>query len=393
MSACSDNVTKKLGNLPPVIDFIARSKSSKNTAFADPKGAINKFMGLAGKVIFDVLKTKPTAGIQSIPAVLFKKENKKYLKGYLESINVNSKNADAMISEWTSYRISSENISKPRKHNTAKIATGNPLDLITDKEGNLPPNIEFAGMLAIADWAHKHPSNKVFINNYSKEVFMHVTGQGAKLSKNEIEQMDQIGHSFKDVSTEIGNIALKLLGMSGVNKDLGTEQYKENIVPALGMYALMTAHFKSQDEKRIDVQTHKWIFDNDSPTRKFSNGQTYNHIKITKNKRSNKNNELISKAIPNIAKGEDVSSTADILQKSATTTPKFVPNFLGKVSTKIQNTIRKKQEQEWTTSSAIAPLIAIKNLGAEGIKLLHDLAGIISEDNLGYKKYLSHLVS
>jgi len=355
MSACSNNVTKKLGNLPPVIDVIARSKNLGNTAPGDPEGAINKFMGLAGKVISNVLKTKPTAGIQSIPAVLFKKENKKYLKSYLESINVNSKDADAMISEWTSYRISSENISKPRKHNTAKIATGNPLDLITDQEGNLPPNIEFAGMLAIADWAHKHSSNKVFINNYSKEVFMHVTGQGAKLSKNEIEQMDQIGHSFKDVSTEIGNIALKLLGMSGVNKDLGTEQYKENIVPALGMYALMTAHFKSQDAKRIDVQTHKWIFDNDSPTRKFSDGQTYNHIKITKNKRSNKNNELISKAIPNIAKGEDVSSTADILQESATTTPKFVPNFLGKVSTKIQNTIRKKQEQEWTTSSAIAP--------------------------------------
>ena len=40
---------------------------------------------------------------------------------------------------------------------------------VTDKEGNLPPNIEFAGMLAIADWAHKHPSDKVFINNYSRE--------------------------------------------------------------------------------------------------------------------------------------------------------------------------------------------------------------------------------
>ena len=50
-----------------------------------------------------------------------------------------------------------------------------------------------------------------------------VTGQGAKLSKSEIEQMNEIGHSFKDASTEIGNIVLKLLGMSGVNKDLGTE--------------------------------------------------------------------------------------------------------------------------------------------------------------------------
>ena len=43
---------------------------------------------------------------------------------------------------------------------------------------------------------------------------MHATGQGAKLSKNEIEQMDQIGHSFKDVSNEIGNNILKLLGMA-----------------------------------------------------------------------------------------------------------------------------------------------------------------------------------
>lgn len=384
--ACKENVVKKLGGLPPVINFIDRSKNLKNTAPADSKGAINKFMGLVDKYIFDVLKTKPTPGIQSIPAVLFKKENRKYLKSYLESIDIDSDAAAAMITEWTFYKSSSEKISKPRKHDTAKIATGNPLDLITDKEGNLPPNIEFAGMLAIADWAHKHPNDRAFINNYSREVFMHATGQGAKLSKNEIEQMDQIGHSFKDASTEIGNIVLKLLGMSGVNKDLGTEQYKENIVPALGMYALMTAHFKSPDAKVIDVQTHTWKFDSDSPTRKFKNGQSFLHVKITKNKRSKKNNEHISKAVPNIAKGEDVSSTADILQKPATAIPQFVRNFLGKISKKIQNTIRKKQQQEWTTSSAIAPLITIKNLGAEGIKLLHDLAGVISEDNLGYKK-------
>ena len=384
--ACKENVVKKLGGLPPVINFIDRSKNLKNTAPADSKGAINKFMGLVDKYIFDVLKTKPTPGIQSIPAVLFKKENRKYLKSYLESIDIDSDAAAAMITEWTFYKSSSEKISKPRKHDTAKIATGNPLDLITDKEGNLPPNIEFAGMLAIADWAHKHPNDRAFINNYSREVFMHATGQGAKLSKNEIEQMDQIGHSFKDASTEIGNIVLKLLGMSGVNKDLGTEQYKENIVPALGMYALMTAHFKSPDAKVINVQTHTWKFDSDSPTRKFKNGQSFLHVKITKNKRSKKNNEHISKAVPNIAKGEDVSSTADILQKPATAIPQFVRNFLGKISKKIQNTIRKKQQQEWTTSSAIAPLITIKNLGAEGIKLLHDLAGVISEDNLGYKK-------
>ena len=384
--ACKEEVVKKLSGLPPVIDVITRSKNLNNTAPADSEGAINKFMGLANKYIFDVFKTKPTPGIQSIPAVLFKKENRKYLKSYLESIDIDGKAADAMISEWTSYRISSENISKPRKHDTAKIATGNPLDLITDKEGNLPPNVAFASMLAIADWAHKHPSNTVFINNYSREVFMHVTGQGAKLSKNEIEQMNEIGHSFKDASTEIGNIALKLLGMSGINKNLGTEQYKENIIPALGMYALMTAHFKPKESQLIDVQTHQWSFDSDSPTRKFKSNTPYNHIKITKNKRSIKNNELISKAIPGIAKGEDVSSTADILQKPATAVPQFVRNFLGKIPRKIQDTIRKKQQQEWTTSSAIAPLTTIKNLGNEGIKLLHELAGVVSEDDLGYKK-------
>ena len=319
--ACKEKVIKKLSELPPVIDVITRSKNLDNTVPADPKGSINKLMGLVDKYIFDVLKTKPTPGIQSIPTVLFKKENRKYLKSYLESIDIDGETADAMITEWTFYKSSSEKISKPRVHDVAKIATRNPLDLITDKEGNLPPNIEFAGMLAIADWAHKHPGDRVFINMYSRERFMHVTGQGAKLSKNEIEQMDQVGHSFKDASTEIGNIALKLLGISGVNKDLGTEQYKENIVPALGMYALMTAHFKSKDTKKIDVKTHTWEFDSNSPTRKFKNNTKYNHIKITKNKRFDNNNKLISKAIPNIAKGEDVSSTADILQKPATAIP------------------------------------------------------------------------
>ena len=152
--ACKENVVKKLGELPSVINFIDQSKNLKNTAPADPKGAINKFMGLVDKYIFDVLKTKPTPGIQSIPAVLFKKENRKYLKSYLESIDIDSDAAAAMITEWTFYKSSSEKISKPREHNTAKIATGNPLDLITDKEGNLPPNIEFASMLATADWAH-----------------------------------------------------------------------------------------------------------------------------------------------------------------------------------------------------------------------------------------------
>ena len=46
----------------------------------------------------------------------------------------------------------------------------------------------------------------------------------------------------------------------------------------------------------------------------------------------------------------------------------------GDIPRKIQDTIRKKQQQEWTTSSAIAPLTTIKNLGNEGIKLLHELA-------------------
>ena len=58
MTPCGENVTKKLGNLPPVINVIARSKNLDNTARADSEGAINKFMGLADKYIFDVLKTK-----------------------------------------------------------------------------------------------------------------------------------------------------------------------------------------------------------------------------------------------------------------------------------------------------------------------------------------------
>jgi hypothetical protein len=382
MSACSDNVTKKLSNLPPVIDFIARSKTLRNTASADPKGAINKFMELVGKVISDVLKTKPIVGIQSIPAVLFKKENSKYLKRYLESINIAPNVAGVMIREWESYRASAENISKSREETVYPIK--NPLALIIDKEGNLPPNVAFASMIAIADWIHKHPTNTVFINSWSKEQFMLSRGQGARLTNNELEQMDQIGHSFNDASTQIGNIVLKLLGVSGVNKDLGTVQYIENIVPALGMYALMTEHFKSTN-KKIIVAAHKWVFTSDSPGRKFVNGALYNHIKLIPDK-DNTNSQLISRAIPGIAKGEDVSSAADILQNPATDIPQGVRNFLGKISGKIQNTIRKKQKQEWSTSSAIATLTVIKNLGDEGIKLLHELAGVISEENLGYEK-------
>ena len=388
MSVCSDNVTKKLGNLPPVIDFIARSKTLRNTASADPKGAINKFMELVGKVISDVLKTKPIAGIQSIPAVLFKKENSKYLKSYLESINIAPNVAGVMINEWAFYRASAENISKSRDDTVYPIK--NPLALIIDKEGNLPPNVAFASMIAIADWVHKHPTNTVFINSRSKEQFMLSRGQGARLTNNELEQLSGLGHDFNDASTQIGNIVLKLLGVSGVNKLLGTVQYIENIVPALGMYALMTEHFKSTN-KKITVDTHKWVFTNDSPGRKFVNGGLYNHIKLILKKDNNqkkdkKNNQLISRAIPGIAKGEDVSSAADILQNPATAIPQGVRNFFGRISGKIQDTIKKKQQQEWTTSSAIAPLTVIKNLGDEGIKLLHELAGVISEENLGYEK-------
>lgn len=382
MTPCGINVTKKLGNLPPVIDFIARSKTLRNTASADPEGAINKFMELVGKVISDVLKTKPIAGIQSIPEVLFKKENSKYLKRYLESINIAPDVAGVMIREWESYRASAENISKSREKTVYPIK--NPLALVIDKEGNLPPNVAFASMIAIADWIHKHPSNTVFINSWSKEQFMLSRGQGAKLTTNELEQIDQIGHDFNDASTQIGNIVLKLLGVSGVNKDLGTVQYIENIVPALGMYALMTEHFKSTN-KKIIVGAHKWVFTSDSSGRKFVNGALYNHIKLIPGK-DNTNSQRISRAIPGIAKGEDVSSAADILQNPATAIPQGVRNFFGKISGKIQDTIKKKQQQEWTTSSAIAPLTVIKNLGNEGIKLLHELAGVISEENLGSEK-------
>ena len=406
--ACRDNVTKKLGNLPPVIDFIAQSKNLGNTAPADPEGAINKVMGLAGKVISDVLKTKPTAGIQSIPAVLFKKENSEYLKSYLESINIAPDVAGFMINEWDSYRASAENISKSRDNTVYPIK--NPLAFIIDKEGNLPPNVAFASMLAVADWIHKHPTDDaVFISSWSREQFMYSRGRGAKLSNNELEQLSGLGHDFKDASTEIGNITLKLLGMSEVSKDLGSKdlgskQYRENIVPALGMYALMTANFKTKG-KKIDVRTHTWDFPDPytgqssssidgfaqlrklkNTGRKFVNGTLYNHIKLTTNTGSDKNNERISKAIPGIARGEDVSSFADILQEPATTISQGARNFLGKLPKKIRDTIRKKQQQEWTTSSAIAPLIAIKNLGDEGIKLLHELSGVISEEDLGYEK-------
>ena len=343
MTPCGENVTKKLGNLPSVIDFIARSKTLGNTASADPKGAVNKFMELVGKVISDVLKTKPIAGIQSIPAVLFKKENSKYLKKYLESINIAPNVAGIMINEWASYRASAENISKSREDTVYPIK--NPLALIINKEGNLPPNVAFASMIAIADWIHKHPTNTVFINSWSKEQFMLSRGQGARLTNNELDQISKIGHDFNDASTQIGNIVLKLLGVSGVNKDLGTVQYIENVVPALGMYALMTEHFKSTN-KKIIVDAHKWVFTSDSPGRKFVNGALYNHIKLIPDK-DNKNSQLISRAIPGIAKGEDVSSAADILQNPATAIPQGVRNFLGKISGKIQNTIRKKQKQEY----------------------------------------------
>jgi len=385
MTPCGINVTKKLGNLPSVIDFITRSKTLNDTVPVDSKGAINKFMELVDKHIFDIVKTKPIAGIQSIPAVFFKKENSKYLKSYLESIDIDTSDAAAMIHEWASYRASAENISKPRVHEVAKIATKNPLDLLVDEDGNLPPNVAFASMLAVADWLHKHPSDTVFISKWSRTQFMSSRGQAANLSNNELEQMSGLGHDYKNASTEIGNITLKLLGISEVSKDLGIEQYKENIVPALGMYALMTAHFKTKG-KKIDVKTHQWKFDSDSPGRKFINGALYNHIIFTSNNESNENNKSISKAIPGIARGEDVSSTADILQEPATTISQGVRNFLGKLPKKIRDTIRKKQEQEWTTSSAIAPLMAIKNLGDEGIKLLHELSGVISEEDLGYER-------
>ena len=52
--ACKEEVVKKLSGLPPVIDVITRSKNLNNTAPADSEGAINKFMGLANKYIFDV---------------------------------------------------------------------------------------------------------------------------------------------------------------------------------------------------------------------------------------------------------------------------------------------------------------------------------------------------
>ena len=49
--ACKEEVIKKLSGLPPVINFIDQSKNLKNTAPADPKGAINKFMVLVNKYI------------------------------------------------------------------------------------------------------------------------------------------------------------------------------------------------------------------------------------------------------------------------------------------------------------------------------------------------------
>ena len=78
--ACKEEVVKKLSGLPPVIDVITRSKNLNNTAPADSEGAINKFMGLANKYIFDVLKLNLLQGYSLFLQFYLKKKIGNILK-------------------------------------------------------------------------------------------------------------------------------------------------------------------------------------------------------------------------------------------------------------------------------------------------------------------------
>ncbi len=348
------------------------------------------------------------------------KKQYKTLERALIALGVSEEGAAELVEEYSRYARKYEAIRVDGRvldtegNPQGNTAINKPLSILYSEDQNVtefPPQIIFGMMLGTVTWLQQNPTNIRFKSDLGREIFLY--GDHAQLSPSERGQVKNIGHSYTEAVSTIGNNIISILKISG--KDIDTDVYYNNLSVALGQLALQVEHGPQEltvtdktsytqptvefegDESRLHIEGKSWNF---KPAKKegrlFNNAdkKPYKHIKLNLKKTSN------GKEIPLKLPKATVDASKEILtvidadvdteggKPAQKPFPKVVDNIknsLGGVANEVKAVLSllqgndEKQHVSWTGTQSLD--IAVKLDEADEREALYKLAGVDHVDD------------
>ena len=284
-----------------------------------------------------------------------------------------------------------------------QFALGEPLSILlrpynnskTEQVGKLPDQILLGMYLGALSFRTKNPTNTRFTSDWQRKQFLY---SGKKdPNKNEITELEDIGHGFNEAADSIGKDVAKSLQLSAkkIAKDHPTltqdsaDLYYARLLPALGMMALDIAAGKDS-EAWFGIENKVFNFlEAKAKDRNFNNpknkddDQTYRHIKYPEKKKSKE--ELIAlaedkSALEKITEQLDMKldSYGEVLREPVDT-PTRIKRSLKKVPRKVRKALEKLHNAKWNISET-ADSVVVLNKSDAGKDLLNRLMGVLSTE-------------
>jgi len=395
---------KKLRGTGKKAESVAR-KIAKN---------LENIFGILGKYANELinirkkLDKKSLNGIHTLPDEVFRgitdssgRKQYKSLERALVALGTSEETAIEMAQEYSRYERKYRAVYIDGRIPKGNTAINKPLSILYSRKetekADLPPQLLFGMMLGTLNWLQQNPNNIRFRDDYARQEFLY--GGHAKLSPNEKNQLLNIGHSYIDATSHVGNDIAKILKISGLEADI----YYNNLVPALGALALQieygpfnetdTDSRKSkkdvtpfeEDKSRFRIEIKKWKFARAvKDDRNFNNTDIskYKHIRL--NLKKDKNGKELSRKTTKeeLAAKKDMLAVIDAGVDTDADRPAQTPftkivdqikNSLGGVPSANKFVLGLLQRTSWTGTQALD--IAAKLDKAGHRETLYELAG------------------
>jgi len=348
------------------------------------------------------------------------KKQYKTLERALITLGVSEEGAAELVEEYSRYARKYEAIRVDGRildkegNPQGNTAINKPLSILYSEDQNVtefPPQIIFGMMLGTITWLQQNPTNIRFKGDLDREIFLY--GDHAQLSPSERGQVRNIGHSYTEAVSTIGNNIISILKISG--KDIDTDVYYNNLSVALGQLALQVEHGPQKltltdktsytqptvefegDESRLHIEGKSWNFKPaEREGRLFNNADDhkYKHIKLNLKKTSN------GKEIPLKLPKATVDASKEILtvidadvdteggKPAQKPFPKVVDNIknsLGGVANEIKDVLSvlqgndENQHVSWTGTQSLGIAVKLDEAGEKDT--LYKLAGVEHVDD------------
>ena len=348
------------------------------------------------------------------------KKQYKTLERALIALGVSEEGAAELVEEYSRYARKYEAIRVDGRvldtegNPQGNTAINKPLSILYSEDQNVtefPPQIIFGMMLGTVTWLQQNPTNIRFKSDLGREIFLY--GDHAQLSPSERGQVKNVGHSYTEAVSTVGNNIISILKISG--KDLDTDVYYNNLSIALGQLALQVEHGPQEltltdktsytqptvefegDESRLHIEGKLWNF---KPAKKegriFNNAdkKPYKHIKLNLKKTSDgKETPLkLPKATVDASKEILAVIDADVDTEGGKPAQKPFPkvvdnikNSLGGVANEIKDVLSvlqgndEKQHVSWTGTQSLDIAVKLDEAGEKDA--LYKLAGVEHVDD------------